>query len=111
MTIHATVQQLTQMLKNLNAFLDKAQAFAEQKGFDVNNLAGARLAPDQFPLTRQVQTACDTAKFIGSRLSGKDAPVNEDNEKTVEELKARIAATVAYLEGFEASDFEGGERR
>ncbi|MEO1272756.1 MAG: DUF1993 domain-containing protein [Myxococcota bacterium] len=110
--IHVTIGQMTQMLKNLKGFLAQGEALATAKKFDSTNLLHARLVPDMFPLTRQVQAACDTAKFTASRLSGKEAPKHEDNEQTLEELQARIDATVAYLEGFTAEDFEGGlERR
>ena len=71
----------------------------------------ARLAPDQFNFIRQVQISCDTAKLCASRLTGKDAPVNDDKEKTLEELKARINQTVSYLRDFTAKDFTGAEER
>lgn len=91
--------------------MDKAETYAKTKGFDVNVLANDRLAPDMFPFTKQVQIACDTAKLCASRLSGKDAPVNDDSEKTFEDLKGRIKNTVKYLETFKASDFEGAETK
>lgn len=111
MLFEMTVPQFIRTLNNLASFMDKAETYAKTKGFDVNVLANDRLAPDMFPFTKQVQIACDTAKLCASRLSGKDAPVNDDSEKTFEDLKGRIKNTVKYLETFKASDFEGAETK
>jgi uncharacterized protein len=72
---------------------------------------GLRLAPDQFAFARQVQTACDTAKLAAARLAGKDAPAHADTEQTLEELRTRIKAVIAYLDGFSAKDFEAAATR
>jgi uncharacterized protein len=111
MLYDVTVPQFIKMLENLNRFFDKASATAEAKKFDVAVLLGSRLSPDQFPLIRQVQTACDTAKLASARLTGKDAPVNQDTEKTLEELRARIEGTVAWLRTISREDFAGAEER
>jgi hypothetical protein len=100
-----TVPQLSKMLRNLNAILDKAAAYAETKKFDVDILLQSRLAPDQFNFIRQIQIACDTAKLGISRLTGKEAPVQPDNEKTLSELKSRVESVVSYLEKFTSKDF------
>ena len=84
-------------LNALSAVLDKAQAHATAKKFDVSVLLNSRLAPDMFALTRQVQIACDLAKNGSARLAGVEPPRYEDNETTVDQLKARIAKTVAFL--------------
>ncbi len=84
-------------LNALSALLDKAQAYAEAKSIDPAVLLNARLFPDMFALTRQVQSACDQAKNGGARLAGIDPPRYDDNEKTIAELKARIAKTVAFV--------------
>jgi uncharacterized protein len=84
-------------LNTLSALLDKAAAYAEAKRIDPAVLLGTRLYPDMFPLSRQVQTACDQAKNGGARLAGIDPPPFEDNEKTIPELKARIARTLAFV--------------
>jgi hypothetical protein len=107
----ASVQQMKKTLTNLEACLDKATKYAAQRTFDPNVLVSARLAPDQFALARQVQTACDTAKFAASRLSGKEGPSHPDSEQTIEELRARIRTTVAHLDTYKADDFAGAEAR
>lgn len=104
-------RQYPKMLKHLAQFLDRAAAFADAKKIDVDVLLNSRLAPDQFNLIKQVQIACDVAKFAPARLTGKSAPSHEDNEKTLPELKARIQSTIAYLETFQAKDFDGGSER
>jgi len=107
----ATVPQLQKMLHNLDNWLTAAQKHAEAKKFPVDNLISARLAPDQFTLVRQVQTACDNAKFIPGRLTGKEWPAHPDTETTFEQLHARIAAVQGYLETFKPADFAGAEER
>jgi hypothetical protein len=111
MLYEITVPQFTKMLKNLSQILDKAARHAEAKKFDVENLLNFRLFPDQFNLIRQVQIACDTAKLGASRLTGKEAPVHEDQEKTVPELKTRIQDVIGYLGTFSEADFQGAEER
>ena len=84
-------------LNALSANLDKAAAFAAAKKIDASVLVNARLAPDMFALARQVQIATDQAKNGSARLAGVEAPKYEDNETTIDQLKARIAKTVAYI--------------
>src|SRR5215813_3561298 len=97
---HASVVQLTKMLKNLDAWLDKAVAHAEKKGFDISVLLESRLAPDMRPLMFQIQSACDGAKFCAARLSGKEAPKHPDTETTLEQIRPRIKAVIEYCSGF-----------
>lgn len=111
MHYYAAVRQLTKMLQNLDKWLDKAAAHASAKSFDVNVLVAARLAPDQFPLVRQVQTACDNAKFTGARLANKAAPSHPDTEQTLDELRARIRSTVSFLETIRPEELDGAEDR
>jgi len=111
MIYQTTVPQFIKMLTNLSALLDKAAAFAETKKIDAEVLLQSRLAPDQFNFTRQVQIACDTAKLAASRLTGKEAPSHPDTEKTLAELKTRIASTITYLEKFTAQDFADSATR
>ncbi|MGA2893187.1 MAG: DUF1993 domain-containing protein [Xanthobacteraceae bacterium] len=93
----ASIPALEIGLNALSAVLDKAAAYAAAKKFDPAVLLQTRLAPDMFALTRQVQVAADGAKNGASRLAGVEAPRFEDNETTVDQLKARLAKTVAYL--------------
>lgn len=106
-----TVPQFTKMLHNLSLILDKADAFSKEKKFEVDVLLNDRLAPNMFNFTRQVQIACDTAKLCVARLSGKEAPVHNDSEKTLEELKTRIQQTISFMETVSAKDFEGAETK
>lgn len=106
MIYQLTIPQFVKTLKNLNAILDKAAGFADSKKIEMSVLLEARLAPDQFNLIRQVQIACDTAKFTAARLTGKTAPQQEDTEKTLLEIKNRIQSVVAYLETFKIEDYK-----
>ena len=99
------IPQFTKMLRNLDAILSKGEAYAETKKFDMSVLLQSRLVPDQLPLTKQIQIACDTMKIGVSRVTGKDAPVHEDNETTVAELHQRIQAVISYLSTFSEKDF------
>lgn len=93
-------------LNALSAILDKAETYAKAKSIDPAVLLGARLFPDMFALARQVQSACDQAKNGGARLAGIDPPRYEDNEKTIAELKARIAKTIAFLRTLDAGKID-----
>lgn len=107
------VSQFTKMLGNLSAILDKAAAFAEPKKIDMEVLLNARLAPDQFNLLRQIQIACDTANLGAARLTGKEAttPSFPDTEKTLAEVKARIASTIEILRKLTEADFADSATR
>ncbi|MGH7002279.1 MAG: DUF1993 domain-containing protein [Stellaceae bacterium] len=93
-------------LNALSALLDKASAYVEARKIDPTALLGTRLFPDMFAFTRQVQSACDQAKNGGARLAGIDPPRYEDNEKTIAELKARIAKTVAFVKTLDAKKID-----
>ncbi len=103
---YLVVRQFARTLKNLDAVLEKAQAHATARKFDPNNYLTERMSPDMLPFVTQVRIACDNAKLAASLLSGKDAPVHEDNEKTFEELRGRIGKCLAYLDTFTEHDFE-----
>ncbi len=111
MLYEITVPQFTKALQNLNKILDKAAQYADSKKFEVEVLLNSRLAPDQFHFIRQVQITCDMAKLAAARLTGKEAPVHDDKEKTLSELKTRIEQTLNYLKTFSAADFNGAEER
>src|SRR3954470_1810711 len=105
----ASAPRFVNMLKNLSAILDKAQAHCEAKKIEPAALTTFRLYPDMFPLTRQVQIACDTAKGAVARLAGIEIPKHEDTEQTFAELKARIAKTVDFIESVSAAKLDGTE--
>jgi hypothetical protein len=105
------IRQMKKVLGQLDTWLSAAHAHAQAKSFDPAVYLTLRLAPDQFAFVRQVQIACDTAKLCASRLTGKDAPKQDDNEKTLDELRTRVSSTIAYLDGLTAKDFEGAATR
>jgi hypothetical protein len=107
----ASVPQFIRMLGNLRTILQKAAAHAEAKKIDPSVLLGARLFPDMFPLTRQVQIATDFARGTGARLAGIDPPSVADQEQSFVELDARIDATITYLRTLSASQIDGSEAR
>jgi hypothetical protein len=108
---YTLLQQFKKQLDFINAWFDKATEHAKARNFDPNVLVGMRLAPDQFALARQVQSACDTLKFAASRLTGKEPPSNPDTEQTLDELRARVKTTIAYLDSFTEKDFDGSAAR
>ena len=107
----ASVPRFANMLGNLSAILDKAQAHIESRKLDASTLTAYRLFPDMLPFTRQVQIACDTAKGAVARLAGVENPVHEDNEKTIAELQSRIAKTLAFIQSVSPAQIDGSEDR
>ena len=107
----ASVPAFLSMLKNLTAILDKAEAFAAEHKVAPEVMLNWRLAPDMFPFSRQVQIVADFAKGTTARLAGAEVPSYPDEEKTFADLKARIAKTVKFVEGFKAKDIDGSEDR
>jgi len=106
-----SVPRLANMLRNLSAILDKAQAHAEARKVDPLVLTNARLYPDMLPLKRQVHIACDTAKYSVARLAGVEAPKHEDVEETFVDLKARIAKTLDFIQTFKPAQIDGSEEK
>jgi hypothetical protein len=107
----ASAPRFANILTNLSAILDKAQAHAEARKIDPAVLLGCRLFPDMFPLTRQVQIASDTAKGAVARLAGAEIPKYEDTEQTFAELKARMAKTIEFVRSFKPAQLDGSEGR
>lgn len=107
----ASIPTFLRTLGNLPAILKKAAAHAEAKNIDPRIFIDARLAPDMFPLARQVQIASDAAKGAGARLAGLEVPSYADTETTFDELQARIARTVEFLEGIREEQLDGAEER
>ena len=105
-TIYAmSVPIYVKTLGNLSTILDKAAAHAEGRRIDPAVLLAARLYPDMFPLSRQIQLSTDFAKGSVSRLAGREPPKYEDNETTIAQLKDRIARTIEFLRGFAERSF------
>ena len=102
---HLAVRQFARTLRNLDAILSKAEKYAQDRKFDVNNFCTARLAPDMLPFVSQIRIACDHAKNAAANLSGREPPKHEDTEKTFEELHGRIAKCLAFLDSLTEEDF------
>src|SRR5580658_10494960 len=106
-----TVEAFLPMLTNLAKQLDKAVESATARNFDPAVLAAARLAPDMFTLTQQVQLATDFAKSGTARLTGIEPPKFEDKEQTIADLQARIKKTIEFVSSVKADSFKGAEDR
>ena len=112
MSFHdATVPAFLQILGSLEVLLTKAEAHCRAKNIQPEVLLSARLYPDMYPLTRQIQTASDFAAKTCARLTGSEVPSVPDTEKTFEELQQRIAKTVDYVKAFKPAQFEGAEAK
>ena len=107
----ASVPRFLNILGNLSGILDKAQAHVEAKKLTDASLTAFRLYPDMLPLTTQVQIACDTAKGVVARLAGVEIPVFEDTEKTLADLKLRVAKTVAFIQSVTPQQIDGTEEK
>lgn len=101
-----TVPMFVRMLGALDSILEKADTWRKEQGIDERELLDMRFAPDMFPLSKQIQIACDHAKGATARLSGQTAPAHEDTEATIEELRARIQKTLAFVQSVPESAFE-----
>lgn len=107
----ASIPVFLRAMRNLSAILDKAVAHAEAKNFAPEVLINARLAPDMFPLARQVQSVSDAAKGCAARLAGIEVPSYPDTETTFPELQERLAKTVKFLESIAPKQIDGSEER
>lgn len=107
----SSVPVFIHFLGSLSSILKKGEAHCAAKKIDPAVMLGMRLAPDMFPLTRQVQIASDAAKGAGARLAGVAVPSFPDEEKTFEELQSRISKTIDFLSGLSKEQFAGGETR
>lgn len=105
----ASIPVFVQYLTALSTILTKAGAYCEAKKVEPAVLAGTRLVPDMFALARQVQIATDHAKGAAARLSGTDVPSYTDTETTLEELQARVAKTLAFIQGIKPEAFDGSD--
>jgi uncharacterized protein len=108
---NASVGVYLKILGNLATMLEKAEKWTAERKIDPNAILLARLAPDMFTFTRQVQIATDMAKGTAGRLAGEEPPRFEDNEASFADLRARVAKTIAYLQSLKAESFTGSESR
>jgi len=106
-----TVPHFVRMLGNMTTWLDRAQSLAEAKRFAPEVLLSCRLAPDMFPLVKQLQIVCDTSKFTVARVTGKTPPQNADDEATCEQIRQRILAMSEYVSSYQPADFVGADER
>jgi hypothetical protein len=112
LSMHAiSAPVFVRMLKNLSSILSKAEQQAKVKGYDPSVLLNDRLAPDMFPLTRQVQIATDQAKGCVARLAGHQPEAIEDTETTFEQLQGRIRKVIGIVESYKPEQFDGAETR
>lgn len=109
---HSELLQMTKMLSALDGWLEKGAKHATAESLDTAELLQARLAPDMYTLSRQVQAACDGVKFLAARTTGRDAPKHPDGDEfTLAELRARIRSVLDYVAGFGPRDFEDADKR
>ena len=107
----ASAPVITRVLGSMLAWLDRAEAHAQARSFDPTNYLGLRLAPDMLPFSRQIQIASDGAKGCMSRLAGTEIPKWEDNESTLDELRARIRRTLDHVQSFGPAQLDGSDSR
>ncbi len=105
----SAVVPIIRTLKNLSRVLKKAEEYANEKGIPHSELIEARLISDMHPLPFQIQTASNTAKFLMVRVAGVANEPWDDNEKTFDELQARITKTINFLEAVKPAQLEGKE--
>lgn len=111
MTPHEAIALFTKTLENLETWMGKAGEYAKQRSFEVDVLAHARLAPDQFSFVQQVQSACDQAKYAAAYLGGKQAPSHPDTEQSFAELHERIRKCAGFLATVQEKDLAGAGQR
>lgn len=105
------IQQCVQSLENLEIFLDKAEANAAAKKYDVGVLMAGRLAPDMKPFIYQAQSACDYVKGGAAWLSGQLPPKHDDTEQTIGEVRARIRKTIDFARSIPEASYADAENQ
>jgi hypothetical protein len=111
MTPHDAIRVFAKILENIEKWMDKAEEHAKERAFEVDVLAQSRLAPDQYPFVRQVQSACDQAKVAAAYLSGAKAPSHPDTEQTFSDLRQRIEKCRRFIASVPEKDFAGADER
>ena len=107
----ASVPVFVRIFSSMLNWLDKAQTHAEARKFDTANYLGLRLAPDMLPFTRQIQIASDSAKGCVARIAGMEVPKWDDNEVTLDDLRARVRRTIDFAQSIPAEKFAGADGR
>ena len=107
----ASLPVFRQLLGGLAAVLEKAEAHAQERRIEADALLQARLFPDMFPLTKQIQIATDFAKGASARLAGVESPRYEDTERSFAELQQRISKTLGFIDGLAEAEVEAGAAR
>lgn len=107
----ASLPVFRQLLGGLAAVLEKAEAHAQERRIEADALLQARLFPDMFPLTKQIQIATDFAKGASARLAGVESPRYEDTERSFAELQQRISKTLGFIDGLAEAEVEAGATR
>jgi hypothetical protein len=107
----AAVPGVVRMMTSLQKILDKAQAMVDARKWDDAKLLDARLFPDMFPLSRQIQSVSDNAKGLAARLAGVQPPSMPDTETTIAQLKDRLGKTIDFINSLDPAKFEGAESR
>ena len=111
MNAHEAIRLFAKTLENLEKWMEKAEVYAKDRGFEVDVLAQSRLAPDQYSFVKQVQAVCDQAKFAAAYLSGGKAPSHPDTEQTFAELRQRIRKTLEYVASVPESSFANADQQ
>ncbi|HEX5065098.1 MAG TPA: DUF1993 domain-containing protein [Myxococcota bacterium] len=111
MTPYETIRSFAKTLENLDKWMEKAGESAKARGFEVDVLATARLAPDAFNFIQQVQSGCDQAKYAAAYLGGKQPPSHPDTEQTFAELRARVRKCLDFVTSVPEKDFTGADER
>jgi hypothetical protein len=111
MNHYDAIRLFAKTLNNLDQWMEKATTHAKAKSFEVDVLAQARLAPDQFSFAQQVQAGCDQAKYAAAYLGAKTPPSHPDTETTFAELRERIQKCLAFVDTIQPKDLVGAEER
>jgi hypothetical protein len=111
MTPHETIRVFAKTLENIEKWMDKAEEHAKDRGFEVDLLAQSRLAPDQYNFVKQVQSACDQAKYAAAYLSGTKAPSHPDTEQTFSDLRQRIDKCRKFVASVAEKDYKGADEQ
>ena len=91
--------------------LEKIKTQLPSKAHSESELLDYRLAPDMYPLSRQIQLISDQAKGMVARLAGVENPSMEDNETTLDELIIRLKKTVEFIQSVPEDNYTHADER